>query len=86
MVNLRLAKLLDEGRSKNRYLHTVSSNFTDYVLEYLRKNPLTIQQNNFTIKPAKFLTKEQKKALPKLRTKRKKFNKNTNCWILFWRY
>jgi hypothetical protein len=46
MVKLRLAELLDEGRSKNRYLHTISSNFVDYVLKYLRNNPLIIHEAN----------------------------------------
>ena len=70
--------MLDEGRSKNRYLHTISSNFVDYVLKYLRNNPLIIQQNNFSFKPNKFLTKEQKKALPKLKDVTLFFVKESN--------
>ncbi len=58
---------LEEGRSKNRYLHTVSNAFSSYVLDFLKKNPKVIQQDNYSFKPTKFLSKEQKKLLPKLK-------------------
>jgi hypothetical protein len=64
---VKLLENLDEGRSKNRYLHTVSNAFASYVLDFLKKNPLVIQQTNYSFKPTKFLSKEQKKLLPKLK-------------------
>lgn len=68
MVNLGIAKLLNEARSKNRYLHTVSNAFASYVLKELKESPTTIQNNNFTIDPKEFLNDVELSKLKNLRS------------------
>jgi ribosomal protein S16 len=60
--------ILEEGRSKNRFLHTVSNAFADNIISFLKNNPDRINDKNIVTKPEEFIGKEDLKALSKLKS------------------